>query len=141
MKKTRIWSKSVLCVLVNPFIFGVAFDCAAAEKTRAVNAIPGFLKGFKGMMTGTLVKKGESSFTFKGSGIKKVWKANTAKHPEKAVGMTLTLNLNRISAHHRKKILKNYAELKNGDEIELEAFDLGDRTLSVMEWLKKTGGI
>ena len=113
----------------------------AAEETpkpdEPVQGIPAALKGFKGMMTGKLVEKGKTSFTFKLATIKKVWKGNKAKEPQKAVGLTLRLSLRKVSAHHGARIMKNYRGLKNGDAIELEAFDLGGSTLCVKEWLKK----
>ena len=83
------------------------------------------------------MKKGEASFSFKIASIKKTWKGNKAEHPKKAVGKTIVLNLKKISEHHGKKIWANYKAMKNGDRIELEAFDLGDETLSIKEWLKK----
>lgn len=121
------------------FQFGLgATPVAAAEKDKAQQTIPAELRGFQGMMSGKLLKKGKTTFVFKVDKIMKVWKGNKAENPKSATGKTLTLNLDKVSDHHRKRIMKNYRELKNGDQIELEAFDLGGKTLSVKEWLKKT---
>lgn len=111
---------------------------AAAEKAKPQQTIPAELKGFKGMMSGKLVKKGKTTLQFKVDKIMKVWEGNKAENPKDAIGKTITLNLDKVSDHHRKTIMKNYRELRNGDPIELEAFDLGGKTLSVKEWLKKT---
>ena len=102
-----------------------------------VQGIPPELKGFKGMMTGKLLEKGEASLVFKVDGIKKVWKGNKAENPKKAVGKKILLNLDKVSIHHEGRVTKNYRGLKKGDRIELEAFDLGGKSLSIKEWLKK----
>ena len=59
------------------------------------------------------------------------------ENPEKAVGRTFSLSLEKVSEHHGKKIMDSYRGLKEGDRIELEAFDLGEKTLCVKEWLQK----
>ena len=118
----------------------LGLESAAAEAGRnapAASGIPPALKGFKGMMTGRLIKKDEMSFTFKIETIKKVWKQNAAPNPEKAIGKVIKLNLDKTAGHHRERIMNDYRGMKNGDKIELEAFDLGGSSLSVMEWLKK----
>ncbi len=102
--------------------------------------IPDELKGFLGMMRGKLVKKGDASLVFRVDQIGKVWKDNKAENPQRAVGKTITLNLKRIPAHHRERIMKHYAGLRPGDQIELEASDRGDEVLSVTEWLRKAEG-
>jgi hypothetical protein len=106
---------------------------------HADDGIPAALEGFKGMMSGTLVKKGDGSLVFKVGKIMKVWKENKAERPETAVGETLTLSLERITAHHKERIMKAYQEMKAGDAIEVEAFDEGGKRLYLKEWLKKAG--
>lgn len=105
----------------------------------AEEAIPDALKGFQGMMSGQLIKKGERAIRFKIGKITRKWKGNKAENPEAAVGETITLDLNHLKPHHRERILSNYKGLKEGDEIVLEAFDLGGKTLSINESLKKVG--
>ena len=109
----------------------------AEEKDESQQAIPAELRGFQGMMSGKLLKKDKKSFLFKVEKIMKVWKGNKAENPERAIGQRLSLNLNKVSEHHGGRIMKNYRELKEGDQIELEAFDLGQETLCVKEWLRK----
>jgi hypothetical protein len=108
-----------------------------AEKDKPQEIIPAELKGFQGMMKGKLVKKDKTSIVFKVEAIMKVWEGNKAENPKEAVGQTLILNLNKVSDHHRKRIMKNFRGLKEGDQIELEAFDLGEKTLCIKEWLRK----
>lgn len=108
-----------------------------AEKDKPKATIPAELKGFQGMMKGKLVKKRKTTIVFKVEAIMKVWEGNKAEDPKKAVGQALTLNLKKISDHHRDRIMKNFSGLKKGDQIELEAFDLGEKTLCIKEWLQK----
>ena len=112
---------------------------ASSGRVHAGEAIPAALKGFQGMMSGKLTKKGETMIAFKISKIMKKWKGNKAENPGAAVGETIVLTLKDISAHHRERLMKNYRGLKVGDDIELEAFDLGGKYLAVKEWLKKVG--
>ena len=132
-------AKTKIVALVVIILVGLgATQVAAAEKAKPKQTIPAEFKGFKGMMSGKLVKKGKTTLQFKVDKIMKVWEGNKAENPKAAIGKTITLNLDKVCDHHRKTIMKNYRELKNGDQIELEAFDLGGKTLSVKEWLKKT---
>jgi len=110
-----------------------------AEKDKPKATIPAELKGFQGMMKGKLAKKGKAFIVVKVEEIMKVWEGNKAEDPKKAVGRTLTLNLKKVSDHHRDRIMKNFRGLKKGDQIELEAFDLGEKTLCIKEWLQKAG--
>ena len=109
----------------------------ADEQRQAKDGIPAELKGFQGMMRGALLKKGDAQLVIKLKKITKVWKGNKAENPKKAVGVELTLNLKKVSDHHRERIMANFASLKEGDKIELEAFDLGEQTLCIKEWLRK----
>ena len=91
------------------------------------------------MMSGRLVKKDAKTLVFRVEKIMRKWKGNRAANPKAAVGQTLTLNLGNVSAHHGARIMQNYRGMKEGDAIELEAFDLGGETLAVKEWLRKIG--
>jgi len=131
-------------VTVEPFHFG-GDRLEVVEELRKLGAtvksasIPTSLRGFQGMMSGRLVKKGSTSFVFKVEKIMKTWKGNRAANPKAAVGETLTLSLGKVTAHHGSRIMRNYQGMEAGDAIELEAFDLGGGTLAVKEWLKKVG--
>ena len=114
-----------------------ATHAEADEQRQAKDGIPAELKGFQGMMRGALLKKGDAQLVIKLKKITKVWKGNKAENPKKAVGAELTLNLKKLSDHHRERIMADFASLKEGDKIDLEAFDLGDQTLCIREWLRK----
>ncbi|MGB1124673.1 MAG: hypothetical protein ACPG4Q_05655, partial [Phycisphaeraceae bacterium] len=109
----------------------------SSASEQPTSAVPDALKGFRGMMIGELVEKGENEFVFRVQKIKRVWKKNKAENPEQAIGKTVTLSLANLIKHHEEKIRKNYAGLKSGDMIEVEAFDEGGNKLFVKEALKK----
>ncbi|MBT3637970.1 MAG: hypothetical protein HN531_13600 [Opitutae bacterium] len=125
-----------LPVLAFAIVSHAAFSPASAK--YFASGIPDELKGFRGMMSGKLIEKKQgASFVFRVDRIMKTWKANKAENARKAVGKTIVLSLEKVSKHHGERIMKNYKSLKNGDQIEVEAFDLGSSTLNVKEWLKK----
>ena len=125
-----------LPVLAFAIVSHAAFSPASAK--YFASGIPDELKGFRGMMSGKLIEKKQgASFAFRVDRIMKTWKANKAENARKAVGKTIVLSLEKVSKHHGERIMKNYKSLKNGDQIEVEAFDLGSSTLNVKEWLKK----
>jgi len=129
-------SASALCLAVAILIPAGAL---AQDTAKPEEGIPAELKGFQGMMTGKLIKKGDTSLVFKVEKIMKVWKGNKAENPKKAVGKILKLNLAKVSDHHSSRIMKHFQNMKEGDQIELEAFDLGQKTLCIKEWLRKVG--
>lgn len=131
--------KSLLSFFISGFLILNLATYGFAEKKSVSSGIPQELSGFRGMMNGKLIQKKELSFSFRVDRIMKTWKANKAENPKKAVGKTVVLNLEKLSQRHRAEIMKNFELMKNGDQIEVEAFDLGANTLSVKEWLKKAG--
>ena len=134
----KCFTRRYLILPILTACFGLGATLMAAKDQE--QGIPPELKGFKGMMTGKLLEKGEATLVFKVDGIKRVWKGNKAENPKKAVGKTLLLNLDKVSSHHEGRVMKNFRGLKKGDRIELEAFDLGGKSLSIKEWLKKVEG-
>ena len=129
-----------ICKFLLAFILFSSFQHAlpVLSAKELLEGIPSELKGFKGMMVGKLVEKREKALVFRVDSIKKTWKGNKAENPKKAIGKTILLNLEKVSGHHNNRIIKNFKTLKNGDQIELEAFDMGQKTLGIKEWLKKT---
>ena len=108
----------------------------SSASEQPTSAVPDALKGFRGMMIGELVEKGENEFVFRVQKIKRVWKKNKAENPEQAIGKTVTLSLANLIKHHEEKIRKNYAGLKAGDIIEVEALDECVNKLFIKEALK-----
>ena len=93
MTATRTIGMLVLVTLL------CSLNVFAAEQ----DLIPAELKGFRGMMSGTLLKKGDTTLDFNVGKVTKVWRQNRAEHPERAVGQTITLSLGEVSAHHKKR--------------------------------------
>lgn len=102
-------------------------DGASAE-------IPAGLRGFRGIMIGSLVSKDTEAGTlvFKMDRVKQTWKQNKAEQPQQAVGKSLTVK--GISG----KFLDTLLLLQPGDQIEVEAFHVSGSQLDFPgEWLKK----
>ena len=100
------------------------------------STLPEGIRGFQGMMTGTIVKKGTDEFLLKVETIDRTWRGNKAKNPESVVGKTLPVALwkeSRLYERHRETL----ATLKPGDRVSVEPFHRGGNHLSVVEALKK----
>ena len=134
---TRITCPVLLLALL--MVCTPCFALDQSAKTPPTSEVTEALKGFRGMMVGELVEKGDNEFSFKVQKIKKVWKKNKAENPEKAIGQTITLSLTELVEKHKERILKNYEEMNVGDKIVAEAFDTGGEVLFVKEWLRKAG--
>lgn len=92
------------------------------------------LNGFRGMFVGKLTAKDQEKGTLevKIARISKLWKQNTAKNTEAAIGQTWKIN------GVTGKWLDALLTLKVGDQVEVEAFHhRGDELDFVGEWLKK----
>jgi len=131
-------TRTALACMLLALFFSLSATLASNPVTNQdAPAVPAELNGFRGIMTGKLVEKGDKAFVFEIQKIKKVWKANKAEQPEKAVGQKVTINFNKVIEHHREKIMANYAAMSAGDSIEVEAFDEDGKFLSVKELLRK----
>jgi len=114
-------------------VAGLATWVAAADV-----GVPEALKGFRGMMEGSIVRKGEREFILKVEKITRTWKGNKAANPQAAVGKQVVCELwakSRLYEQHRKTL----AALKAGDRVSVEPFHLEPEHdhLSVVEELKK----
>lgn len=104
------------------------------ETEEAGTGFPDGLVGFRGILLGKVVSKDveKGVLVFEATGVKRLWKQNTAKRPESAKGRTLTVN--GIAG----KWLDVLLTLEKGDAIEVEAFhNRGESLDFVQEWLKK----
>lgn len=100
------------------------------------STLPEGIRGFRGMMTGTIVKKGADGFQLKVEKITRTWRGNKARNPESVVGKTLPVKLSkegRLNDRHRETL----AGLKPGDKVSVEPFHFGGDHLTVVEELKK----
>jgi hypothetical protein len=110
-----------------------------AEETSSAGdgqdgAFPEGLKGFRGILVGTVVSTDveKGVLVFKGESVQRTWPKNAAKNPASAKGKTLTVE--GIAG----KWLDTLLSFKPGDRIEVEAFHNGGEKLDfVQEWLKK----
>jgi len=106
------------------------------EPERGAAALPDGLRGFRGMMLGTVVRKAERSFVLRVEKITRTWQMSKAPKPAAAVGKELTFSLggvNRLAEEHLR-VLKN---LKVGDRVAVGASHLKGDRLTVMEGFKK----
>lgn len=97
--------------------------------------LPPELKGFKGILVGTITSKVTREFLLKIDKVAATWPQSTARHPEQAVGKTIEIVVpeNRMLEKH----LETLKSLRQGDQIIVEAFDIQGFRLSVMELLRK----
>jgi len=124
----------LLATIAVAAVGGSAWVMAADE--TAVSALPEGMKGFKGILFGKIVKKGERGFVLQVDKVGQVWPQSTAKDPQSAVGKTLEIHLwakSRLFAQH----VKTLAALNVGDRIAAEAFNLEGDGLWVVEDFKK----
>jgi len=105
-----------------------------AEK-EADDGFPASLRGFRGMMVGTVKSKLDRGFVLTVEKVVRVWKANRAERPRDAVGKALTLVVGdgRMAKDH----LKVAGGLKVGDRVSVEAFHFGGEKLTIVEELRK----
>ena len=109
-----------------------------SEAPEGDAGVPEALRGFKGMLTGTVVQKGAEEFVLKVEKIDRIWKANKAENPGAAVGKQAACELwpkGRLYEEHKRVL----AGLKAGDRVRCEPFHLeaGDDHLTIVEALRK----
>jgi len=122
---TRRWSVILAALVLSAIVF-------AGEEAKET-AVPDGVRGFQGMVAGTIVKKGEREFILKVEKLLRVWKGNKAAKPEEIVGHEIRVTLKEKQEH----LLKALAELKEGDRIECEPFHLAGNSFVAVETLRK----
>lgn len=98
--------------------------------------VPAALRGFRGMLQGTIVKKGEREFVLKLERVLRVWEGNDADHPGAAVGGQVVLEItdrSRMAGQHIE-ILRG---LRAGDRVTADVAHFGGNSLIVLEDLRK----
>jgi len=108
----------------------------AEEPAEEPSTLPEGIRGFRGMLVGSLVEKGEEAFVLKVEKITRTWKENKATNPECIVGERIEVRLStrfRLYEQHKRTL----AELKPGDRVEAEPFHFGGNTLTLVEVLRK----
>lgn len=109
-----------------------------SEAPEGTAGVPEALRGFKGMLTGTIVQKGAEEFILKVEKITRTWKANKAENPGAAIGKQAVCELwpkGRLYGKQKETL----AGLKAGDRVLCEPFHLeaGHDHLTIVEELRK----
>jgi len=105
--------------------------------------LPSGVEGFKGILEGSVVRKGERGFVLKVTRINKTWPQNRARNPRAAVGKEVEIIIQADRAVSERWIqltrehFKVLGALKAGDRVAVEAFHFGGGNLTVVEGLKK----
>jgi hypothetical protein len=138
-------------VLVEPFHLEPDHDhLTVVEELKKVEAeqadkpkegalgVPDSLRGFKGMLVATIVKKGTDEFIIKVEKIDRTWKGNKAENPQGAVGKQAACELWKKGRLYEKQ-RQTLANLKAGDRVVVEPFHLESNHdhLTVVEELRK----
>jgi hypothetical protein len=105
------------------------------KRTEREGAVEG-LRGFRGILAGTLVEKGELAFVLNVDRVVKLFEGNKAERPERLIGTQVKLTLRR-NGQTAERLVPILATLKVGDRVSVEAFHLGGDALTVMEVLRK----
>ena len=112
-------------------------------RERAAAGLPSGIQGFKGILEGSVVRKGERGFILKISSVKKTWPHNRARNPRTAVGKEIEILIQADRAvsdrwiQLTKEHFKVLSSLKPGDRVRVEAFHFSGGHLTVVEGLGK----
>jgi hypothetical protein len=108
------------------------------KSKKGTLGVPEALRGFKGMLEATIVKKGSVEFIIKVEKINKTWNANKAENPQAGVGKQAVCELWKKGRLFEKQ-RRTLANLKAGDRVLVEPFHLepDHDHLTVVEELRK----
>lgn len=106
-----------------------------AQETAASD-LPAALRGFRGVLRGTVVRKLGDGFWLKVDRIEKVWQQSRASDPAAAVGQELRIIIG-LDAGLADRHQRTLEQLPAGSAVVVEAFDLGDRGLTAVEELHR----
>jgi hypothetical protein len=109
-----------------------------AEPEKESLGVPAALRGFKGMLIATIVKKGTDELIIKIEKIDRTWKGNKAENPKAAVGEQAVCELWKEGRLYEKQ-RRALAQLSPGDRVLIEPFHLepDHDHLTVVEELRK----
>ena len=107
-----------------------------SRRPRGDGTLPDGIKGFRGMMVGKVLEKGEWGLVLHVEKIARVWKENKASNPESIVGRKVRIVVNQRS-RLRERFLKAFKELRAGDRAEVEAFHFEAGQLTAVEHILK----
>ncbi len=98
-------------------LIGVGGSRVFAAEVSGEAAIPGGLQGFRGVLSGTVVEKGEREFSLQVAKVELTWPGNHAEEPGSAVGKTLRLRV----LEGQKPMLERLGTVKVGDKVAVGA--------------------
>jgi len=101
--------------------------------------LPEGIRGFKGILVGTLVSKGDFSFVLKVHSVKREWRASRAENPESVVGKRVRIALNR-RGRLAERHFRTLRHLRAGNRVEVEVFHLEGNVFTVVEMLRRVEG-
>ena len=107
-----------------------------ARKEAASYASREDVEGFRGILEGTLIGKGQDSFVLRVDKVAKVWQSSTAKKPEGLVGKTVVISLAQGEAPD-ERLTSALAELKIGDRVTAAAAHRDGNRLAIADLLRK----
>ena len=107
---------------------------AEAEWQRRI-ALPDSLAGFKGVLTGKMLRKMDRGFVLHVDGVRQVWDVSKAENPQAAVGGRLVVQIP-AEGDAAERFLRVLREVETGRRVLVEAFHLGGESLTVVEQLQ-----
>ncbi len=107
---------------------------AEAEWQRRI-ALPDSLAGFKGVLTGKILRKMDRGFVLQLDGVRQVWDASKAENSQAAVGRRLVIQIP-AEGDAAERFLRVLREVETGRRVLVEAFHLGGESLTVVEQLQ-----
>jgi len=109
---------------------------AAERKEDEPFHLPDGMRGFRGMLRGTITRKGDRSFVLKAEAVTKVWQQNKASSPRAAIGKQIMIVI-RPESKLGERHVQTLRKLKVGDRTVVEAFHFEGEHLTVVEALQK----
>jgi len=111
-------------------------------KKQEKPSLPDGLKGFSGMLEGTVISKEEKGFILEVQKILNLWKNNKANNPESAIDEGLLINVQWEKGkdgtwHPVEAHLKFINSLKVGEEIKIEVINDEGERLHILELSKE----
>lgn len=102
-----------------------------AGEAGEASALPAGMKGFSGILIGTVVEKSESGFTLTIAKIEKTWPQNKAESPATAIGKTVSLRVRPQDKNTQARL----ASMEGGAEVAVGAIHQSGDSLTVGEVL------
>jgi hypothetical protein len=116
---------------------GAGWQVAWAARPRP-EGVPAGLRGFAGMLRGTVVRKGDRDFVLHVKAVTRVWKPSTAPAPKAAIGRNIAIYI-APGSRWGERLIRALAECKAGDMVEVDVAHGAGPGLQAIETLEKLG--